>query len=97
MDQYRLVFPVLPGYIVFYLVFNPIYSVLYPQEYIAAIEAGTDMDMFDMISAEQASSTFDYTLATMYNGEYFLIHLTDATVVVETAGTTITINGMYKK
>lgn len=63
----------------------------------AAVEAGTDMTMFDQISAELATSTFDYALATKYNGEYFLIHLTDATVVVETAGTTITINGMYKK
>ena len=63
----------------------------------AAVEAGADMTMFDKISAEQASSTIDYALATKYNGEYFLIHLTDATVVVETAGTTITINGMYKK
>jgi hypothetical protein len=62
----------------------------------AAVEAGTDMAVFTGISAE-ASKTYDYVLATKYNGEYFLIHITDATVVVETAGTTITINGMFKQ
>ena len=62
----------------------------------SAVEAGTDMDTYAGISAE-VPQTYDEVLATKYNGEYFLIHLTEATIEVLVAGTTITITGEYKK
>lgn len=62
----------------------------------AAVEAATAITEYTGISAD-ASNTYDEVLATKYNGEYFIIHITEATVVVGGSGTTITITGKYKK
>jgi hypothetical protein len=66
------------------------------EELAAAVEDADDMDEYKGISAE-VNQTYDEVLATMYNGEYYLIHLTEATIDVQVAGTTITITGEYKK
>ncbi|MCB0804530.1 MAG: hypothetical protein KDC05_01955 [Bacteroidales bacterium] len=60
-----------------------------------AISAGTDMEEYTGISAT-ASGDYDEVLGVLYNETYYLIHLTHAEVVVETSGTTITIDGQYK-
>ncbi|MCD4745672.1 MAG: hypothetical protein K8R58_05185, partial [Bacteroidales bacterium] len=62
----------------------------------AAVEAAADISIYEGVSAE-ASATYDDVLATKYNGEYFIIHVENATVETGTGGTTITITGEYKK
>jgi len=66
------------------------------EELAVAVEAGTDMDTYTGISAE-VPQAYDAVLATKFNGEYFMIHLTNTTIEVLTGGTTITITGEYKK
>ena len=68
------------------------------EELTAAVDAGTDMNEYAGISAEVPHDDYDEVLATKFKGEYFLIHLTESTITVDTIiGTTITINGQFKK
>ncbi len=62
----------------------------------AAVASGTDMETFAEISVD-ANGSYDKVLATSYNGEFFLIHITSATVQVGGAGTTVRILGQSKK
>ncbi len=71
-------------------------SITTKEDLAAAVEAGTDMTVYEGVSAE-ASSAYDVVLATKYNNEYFMIHIQNATVVVGGTGTTITITGKYVK
>lgn len=69
------------------------------EDLMAAVGTGTDMEDFRGISAT-TPQTYDIVLATQYNGEYFLIHLTELTAVEDPAGSgnwTYTILGEYKK
>lgn len=64
-----------------------------------AVEAAQDLgdNGYRGVSAE-ASGTYDDVLAVMYMGEYYIIHITEGTLVIDPVnGTTITINGMYNK
>lgn len=63
----------------------------------AAVDAATDMERWEKVSATQASQTYDYVLATVVSGKYFLIHVTNSTVKVSDVGSTITIAGKYKE
>jgi hypothetical protein len=71
-------------------------SITTKEDLAAAVDAGTDIVEYSGVSAE-ATGTYDDVLATKYNDEYFIIHVTNATVVVGGSGTTITITGKYKK
>lgn len=71
-------------------------SITTQEDLMAAIEAGTDLVDYRGISAE-AATTYDEVLATSYNGEYFLIHLTSSEITVDNNGTTIKILGESKK
>lgn len=63
----------------------------------AAVDAAADMDSYKEISAE-ADGTYDDVIACIYNDEYYMIHLTSATVAVDAVnGTTIKIYGKSKK
>jgi len=68
------------------------------EDLMTAVNDGTDMDTYTGISAD-ASNDYDEVLAVMNNDEYYIIHLTHADVVSPNSfgGTTITIDGMYKK
>ncbi len=61
-----------------------------------AVDNGTGISLYDGVSAENNSS-YDTVLATEYNGEYFMMHIESANITTGSAGTTITINGNYKK
>jgi len=64
----------------------------------SAIDAATDMDKWEKVSATDASKTYDLTLGTIKDNNYFLIHVTNSTVVIETTGSAnITIKGQYKE
>lgn len=62
-----------------------------------AVDAAPSMDTFEEISATVNSKTYDISLATVKDGIYYLIHITNSMVSVGSEGTTITITGMYKK
>jgi hypothetical protein len=62
-----------------------------------AIDGATDIDKWEKVSASSASKTYDLTLGTIKDSHYFLIHVTNSTVSVADAGTTVTINGQYKE
>lgn len=62
-----------------------------------AIDAATDMEKWEKVSSASASKTYDFTLGTIKGGKYYLIHVTNSTVTVADAGTTITIGGEYKE
>jgi hypothetical protein len=62
----------------------------------AAVSSGIDMESFAEISVD-ANGSYDKVLATSYNGEYFLIHITSTTVLVGGSGTTVKIMGQSKK
>lgn len=63
----------------------------------AAVDAGDDVADFRGISTT-ANGDYDDVLGVIHGGEYYMIHLTDATVVFDaTIGTTIKINGQSKK
>jgi hypothetical protein len=62
-----------------------------------AIDAATDMNQWEKVSATDASKTYDLTLGTIKGGKYYLIHVTNSTVTVATEGSTITIKGQYKE
>ncbi len=61
----------------------------------AAVEAGTDADVYDGVSTT-ASGTYDDVIATKVGNEYFLIHITSGDVQTGNAGTTVTITGQSK-
>jgi len=61
-----------------------------------AVDAATDMTQWEKVSVT-ANKTYDYTLATIISEKYFLIHVTNSTVEVATAGSTITVGGQYKE
>ncbi len=71
-------------------------SITTKEDLAAAVDAGTDILEYSGVSAD-ASGTYDDVLATKYNDEYFIIHVTAATVEVIGSGTTITITGKYRK
>ena len=63
----------------------------------AAVDAAADMEDYRGISAD-ADGTYDDLLACIFNDEYYMIHLTSATVAVDAVnGTTIKIYGQSKK
>jgi hypothetical protein len=62
-----------------------------------AVDAATDMDRWEKVSATMAQKTYDFLLGTIKGDKYYLIHVTNSTVSVATAGTTITISGEYKE
>ncbi|MBN2263773.1 MAG: hypothetical protein JW735_12710 [Prolixibacteraceae bacterium] len=63
---------------------------------VEAVDAAEDMDEWNKISAD-ASKSYDLCLATVKEGKYFLIHITNSTVSVGDVGTTISITGQYKE
>ncbi len=64
----------------------------------SAIDAATDMERWEKVSATDASKTYDFTLGTIKDSNYFLIHVTNSTVVIESTGSAnITIKGQYKE
>ncbi|NPD44132.1 MULTISPECIES: hypothetical protein [unclassified Lentimicrobium] len=63
----------------------------------AAVDAAADMADFRGISTS-ADGDYDDVLGVIYNGEYYMIHLTSATVAVDAVnGTTVKIYGQSKK
>lgn len=60
--------------------------------YIDAIPAAED---FRGVSATR-SNDYDLYIGSVYNGQYFIMHITKGTVETANAGTTITIDGAYK-
>lgn len=62
----------------------------------AAVDAAADMADYRGISTT-VSGDYDEVLGVIYNGEYYMIHLTSATVVVDGNGTTVEIYGQSKK
>ena len=64
---------------------------------VEAVDAAEDMAEWNKISAEVASKSYDLCLATIKEGKYFLIHITNSTVSVGDVGTTISITGQYKE
>lgn len=66
------------------------------EELMAAVDAAEDMADYRGISAE-ANGTYDEVLGVIHGNEYFMIHLTSATVEVSQSGTTIQIYGESKK
>lgn len=63
----------------------------------AAVDAAADMADFRGISTT-ANGDYDDVLGVIYNNEYYMIHLTNATVTVDAVnGTTIQIFGQSKK
>jgi hypothetical protein len=63
---------------------------------IAAIDAAVDQADFRGISVT-ASNSYDVVLGTKKGSDYFLIHITNATVTSDASGTTVTITGDYKE
>lgn len=61
-----------------------------------AIDGATNMTKWEEVSS-QASKSYDFSLGTLFEGTYFLIHVTNGKVETAAAGTTITITGEYKK
>jgi hypothetical protein len=72
-------------------------SITTKEDLATAVDAATDITVYAGVSATAASSDYNDVLATKYNGEYFIIHVQHATVVVGGVGATITITGKYKK
>lgn len=66
------------------------------EDLVVAVDAATDMTEWNKISAE-ANKSHDLCLATIKEGKYFLIHVTNSTVSTGDAGTTISITGQYKE
>lgn len=62
----------------------------------AAIDGAANITKWEEVSS-QASKAYDFSLGTLFEGTYFLIHVTNGKVETATAGTTITITGEYKK
>ena len=62
----------------------------------AAVDAADNVESWKGVSAE-ASGSYDFTLGTIKNDTYYLIHITNGEVKSVTAGTQITITGQYKK
>jgi hypothetical protein len=63
----------------------------------SAIDAATDMDKWEKVSAASASKTYSLTLGTIKEGTYYLIHVTNSTASVSDIGTTVTVIGQYKE
>jgi hypothetical protein len=61
-----------------------------------AIDAATNIDKWEKVSATDASKTYDLALGTIKDNKYFLIHVTKSTVTVTDVGSTISITGHYK-
>jgi len=67
------------------------------EELKAAIDGATNITKWEEVSS-QASKAYDFSLGTLFEGTYFLIHVTNGKVETATAaGTPITITGEYKK
>lgn len=67
------------------------------EDIVAAIDAASDMDRWEKVSAE-ASQSYDLTLGTIKDNKYYLIHVTEGEVSTDaTVGTTIVIIGQYKE
>lgn len=62
----------------------------------AAIDGAANITKWEEVSS-QASKAYDFSLGTLFEGTYFLIHVTNGKVETAAAGTTITITGEYKK
>jgi hypothetical protein len=66
------------------------------EDLMAAVDAAEDMADYRGVSVE-ANGTYDDVLGVIYNGEYYMIHVSSATVETGTAGTTVNIYGQSKK
>lgn len=68
------------------------------EELMGAIIVGEDLgdEGYRGVSAE-ASATYNDVLGVLYDGEYYIINITEGTVENVTAGTKVTITGNYKK
>lgn len=62
----------------------------------AAIDAGTDMADYQGISVT-ADKTYDVALGVRYNDVDYMLHITKSTVKSDASGTTVTVDGSYKK
>jgi len=71
-------------------------SIATQEDLIALVDAADDMVDYRGISTT-VGGTYDEVLATVYNGEYFLIHLTSCELSVDNNGTTVKISGESKK
>lgn len=61
----------------------------------SAITSGTSISQYNDVSTN-AGATYNDVLGVRYNGQNFLIHITNSTVVTDASGTTMTITGMFK-
>ncbi len=64
-------------------------------ELVEAVDAASDMASYKEISAE-ANATYNDILATVYEGNYYLIKVVSANVSSGTAGTVVTVDVEYK-
>ena len=64
----------------------------------SAVDDGTDLDQYDGVSVTSASRTYDDVLAVDVKGEgvYYILHITNSTVLSENTGTTVTIKGQSR-
>lgn len=71
-------------------------SITTVEDLMVAVDAADDLDDYRGISVE-ANETYDDVLGVIYNDEYYMIHLTSATVEVTQNGTEVKIYGESKK
>ncbi len=82
---------------VMYQLANTTWTSLVTKEDLAsAMSAATSISKYDGVNTN-AGTTYNDVLAVSYNGVNYLIHITNSDVQTNTAGTTITIAGQYKK
>lgn len=63
---------------------------------VAAINDATPMSKFEGISSTASNSNLNIVLATLVGGEAYILKLNTSDVASGSAGTTITVDGMYK-
>tara|TARA_R110002050_G_scaffold30928_3_gene79145 strand:- start:8307 stop:9128 length:822 start_codon:yes stop_codon:yes gene_type:complete len=71
-------------------------SITTQEDLASAISSGTSVTEYRGVSSS-ANGTYDDVLGVSYNGENFILNITQGTVSTSGAGTTITINGESKK
>jgi 4-hydroxysphinganine ceramide fatty acyl 2-hydroxylase len=59
MDRYRLVFPIVPGLAIGYLILKPFYNMIIPEEFVGVFFGGSILGyiLYDMIHYSQHHST----------------------------------------
>jgi len=66
------------------------------EDLVTAVDQASDIGSYNEVSAG-ANATYNDILATVHNGEYFLIKVVDSEISTSNAGTTILINIEYKE